>query len=82
MFCWANCLCPVPRQDQPAHRGRGHIGFPDVSRVVQKEGLKANPRSFLLWHAIGANTGGQIGSVMAASVLLALLAGMGFLPTP
>ena len=39
---------------------------------------KANPRNFLLWHAIGANTGEQIGSVMAASVLLAIMKGMGY----
>ena len=38
--------------------------------------------SFSLWHAIGANTGGQIGSVMAAAVMLAIMAGMGILPTP
>ncbi len=54
----------------------GTSAFPMSARVVQKEGQRANPRSFLLWHAIGANTGGQIGSVMAASVLLAVLAGL------
>ena len=59
----------------------GTSAFPMSSRVVQKEGQKANPRSFLLWHAVGANTGGQIGSVMAASVLLAVLAGLGVPPT-
>jgi len=58
----------------------GTSAFPMSARVVQKEGQKANPRSFLLWHAIGANTGGQIGSVMAASVMLAILAGMGITP--
>jgi len=58
----------------------GTSAFPMSSRVVQKEGQKANPKSFLLWHAVGANTGGQIGSVMAASVMLAILAGMHILP--
>jgi oxaloacetate decarboxylase beta subunit len=58
----------------------GTSAFPMSARVVQKEGQRANPRSFLLWHAIGANTGGQIGSVMAASVMLAILAGMGITP--
>jgi sodium ion-translocating decarboxylase beta subunit len=58
----------------------GTSAFPMSSRVVQKEGQKANPRSFLLWHAVGANTGGQIGSVMAAAVILAILAGMHILP--
>ncbi len=58
----------------------GTSAFPMSSRVVQKEGQRANPRSFLLWHAIGANTGGQIGSVMAASVMLSIMAGMGIAP--
>jgi carboxybiotin decarboxylase len=54
----------------------GTSAFPMSARVVQKEGQKANPRSFLLFHAIGANTGGQIGSVMAAAVMLAIMAGL------
>ena len=58
----------------------GTSAFPMSARVVQKEGQKANPRNFLLWHAIGANTGGQIGSVMAAAVMLAIMAGMGLMP--
>jgi Na+-transporting methylmalonyl-CoA/oxaloacetate decarboxylase beta subunit len=52
----------------------GTSAFPMSARVVQKEGQKANPRSFLLFHAIGANTGGQIGSVMAAAAMLAIMA--------
>ncbi len=59
----------------------GTSAFPMSARVVQREGQRANPRSFLLWHAVGANTGGQIGSVMAASVLLAVLAGLHVMPT-
>jgi oxaloacetate decarboxylase beta subunit len=55
----------------------GTSAFPMSSRVVQREGNKANPRCFLLWHAVGANTGGQIGSVMAAAVMLAIMHGMG-----
>lgn len=55
----------------------GTSAFPMSSRVVQREGQKANPRSFLLWHAIGANTGGQVGSVMAAAVMLAIMSGIG-----
>lgn len=51
----------------------GTSAFPMSSRVVQREGQRANPKCFLLWHAVGANTGGQIGSVMAAAVMLAIL---------
>jgi Na+-transporting methylmalonyl-CoA/oxaloacetate decarboxylase beta subunit len=58
----------------------GTSAFPMSARVVQREGQRANPRSFLLFHAIGANTGGQIGSVMAAAVMLAILSGMGIQP--
>lgn len=58
----------------------GISAFPMSARVVQREGQKANPRNFLLWHAIGANTGGQIGSVIAAAVILAVLAGLGIQP--
>lgn len=56
----------------------GTSAFPMSARVVQREGQKANPRSFLLYHAIGANTGGQIGSVMAAAVMIAIMTGMGY----
>ncbi|MFA5308274.1 MAG: sodium ion-translocating decarboxylase subunit beta [Dehalococcoidales bacterium] len=58
----------------------GTSAFPMSARVVQREGQKANPRSFLLWHAVGANTGGQIGSVMAAAVMLAVMSGLGIGP--
>jgi oxaloacetate decarboxylase beta subunit len=60
----------------------GTSAFPMSARVVQREGQKANPRSFLLFHAVGANTGGQIGSVMAAAVMLAVMSGMGIAPLP
>ncbi len=71
-------MCAVTKgRINPLVGAAGTSAFPMSARVVQKEGQKANPRSFLLWHAIGANTGGQIGSVMAASVLLAILKGLG-----
>jgi oxaloacetate decarboxylase beta subunit len=34
-------------------------------------------KNYLLMHAMGANTGGQIGSVMAAAIMLSVLKGMG-----
>ena len=55
----------------------GISAFPMSARVVQKEGQKWNKRSFLLMHAMGANAGGQVGSVMAAAVMLSVLKGMG-----
>ncbi len=58
----------------------GTSAFPMSSRVVQREGQRANKKNWLLFHAIGANTGGQIGSVMAAAVMLAIMAGLGMGP--
>ncbi len=55
----------------------GISAFPMSARVVQIEGQRANKRNYLLMHAMGANTGGQIGSVLAASIMLSLLKGMG-----
>jgi oxaloacetate decarboxylase beta subunit len=55
----------------------GISAFPMSARVVQVEGQKANKKSYLLMHAMGANTGAQIGSVLAAAIMLSLLKGMG-----
>jgi sodium ion-translocating decarboxylase beta subunit len=57
----------------------GISAFPMAARVVQKEGLKYNKRSYLLMHAMGANAAGQVGSVIAAAVMLSVLAGMGII---
>jgi len=57
----------------------GISAYPMAARIVQSEGLKVNHQNHLLMHAMGANTGGQIGSVMAASIMLAILKGMGMI---
>ncbi|MBE2214326.1 MAG: sodium ion-translocating decarboxylase subunit beta [Opitutaceae bacterium] len=58
----------------------GISAYPMAARLVQTEGQKANKHNFLLMHAMGANTGGQIGSVMAAAIMLAVLKGLGVIP--
>lgn len=50
----------------------GVSAVPMAARVSQVEGQKANPRNFLLMHAMGPNVAGVIGSAVAAGVLLAL----------
>ena len=57
----------------------GISAYPMAARIVQSEGLKANHQNHLLMNAMGANTGGQIGSVMAASIMLAILKGLGMI---
>ena len=48
----------------------GVSAVPMAARVAQVEGQKANPRNFLLMHAMGPNVAGVIGSAVAAGVLL------------
>ena len=55
----------------------GISAYPMSARVVQLEGRKYDDKNWLLMHAMGANTGGQIGSVMAAAIMLSVLKGMG-----
>jgi oxaloacetate decarboxylase beta subunit len=50
----------------------GVSAVPMAARVSQVEGQKANPKSFLLMHAMGPNVAGVIGSAVAAGVLLSL----------
>jgi carboxybiotin decarboxylase len=57
----------------------GISAYPMAARVVQGEGWRADKKNYLLMHAMGANTGGQIGSVMAAAIMLAVLKGMGLI---
>lgn len=55
----------------------GISAFPMAARVAQIEGQKHNRKNYLLMHAMGANTGGQIGSIMAAAIILSLMKGLG-----
>jgi len=57
----------------------GISAFPMAARVVQAQGLRYDKRNHLLMHAAGANAGGQIGSVVAAAVMLSVLKGMGMI---
>ena len=49
----------------------GVSAVPMAARVSQVEGQRANPKNFLLMHAMGPNVAGVIGSAVAAGVLLA-----------
>jgi oxaloacetate decarboxylase beta subunit len=48
----------------------GVSAVPMAARVSQKVGQEANPRNFLLMHAMGPNVAGVIGSAIAAGMLL------------
>ena len=53
----------------------GISAFPMSARVVHKLGLEEDNQNFLLMHAVGVNVSGQIASVIAGGLILALLAG-------
>jgi sodium ion-translocating decarboxylase beta subunit len=51
----------------------GVSAIPMSARVVQKMGQKANPRNFLLMHAMGPNMAGAIATSVVAGILLGML---------
>jgi sodium ion-translocating decarboxylase beta subunit len=51
----------------------GISAFPMSARIVQRVGQEYDFENFLLMHAMGANTAGQLGSVVAGGVVLAML---------
>lgn len=51
----------------------GISAFPMSARVVHKLGLKEDIQNYLLMHAIGVNVSGQIASVIAGGLILALI---------
>jgi sodium ion-translocating decarboxylase beta subunit len=51
----------------------GVSAVPMAARVVQRMGQQANPRNFLLMHAMGPNIAGVIGTATAAGIFLGML---------
>jgi sodium ion-translocating decarboxylase beta subunit len=51
----------------------GVSAVPMSARVVQVMGQKANPRNFLLMHAMGPNVAGAIGAAIAGGVFLGMI---------
>ncbi len=51
----------------------GISAFPMAGRLAAKMANEEDPNNFILMHAMGANTAGQLGSVIAGGVLLAVV---------
>lgn len=64
------------RTINPLIGAAGISAFPMAGRLVAKVAQDEDFENFLLMHAMGANTAGQLGSVMAGGILLALMAGI------
>lgn len=54
----------------------GISAFPMAGRLAAKMASEEDPDNYILMHAMGANTAGQLGSVIAGGVLLALVGGL------
>ncbi len=67
LMCWLS-----GGKINPLIGSAGVSAVPMAARVSQIEGQKANPKNFLLMHAMGPNVAGVIGSAVAAGVFLAL----------
>ncbi len=63
----------LKKKINPMVGAAGISAFPMSARVIHKMGQKEDPSNFLLMHAISANVAGQIGSVIAGGLILALL---------
>src|SRR5512134_663985 len=51
----------------------GISAFPMAGRLAAKVASDEDPDNFILMHAMGANTAGQLGSVIAGGILLAIV---------
>jgi oxaloacetate decarboxylase beta subunit len=54
----------------------GISAFPMAGRLAAKVANDEDPDNFILMHAMGANTAGQLGSVIAGGILLAIVSKM------
>jgi len=62
------------RRINPLIGASGISAFPMSAGVVQRVGQDEDVSNFLLMHAMGSNTAGQLASVVAGGAILALLA--------
>ncbi|MDL2229239.1 sodium ion-translocating decarboxylase subunit beta [Treponema sp. OttesenSCG-928-L16] len=51
----------------------GISAFPMSARVVQRLATQEDPNTFVIMHAVSANVSGQLGSVIAGGIVLALV---------
>ncbi len=68
-----NVFLPEGKKINPMIGACGISAFPMSARVIHNMGQKEDPFNFLLMHAVSANVGGQIGSVIAGGLILALI---------
>lgn len=68
----------VKKKYNPMVGAAGISAFPMSARVIQRLAKEEDPTNFVLMQAVSANVAGQIGSIIAGSVIVALLSRGGF----
>jgi oxaloacetate decarboxylase beta subunit len=68
-----NLFLPARRKVNPMIGAAGISAFPMSGRVVQRMAAKEDPTNFILMQAMSANVAGQLGSVVAGSMVLAIV---------
>jgi sodium ion-translocating decarboxylase beta subunit len=63
----------LKKKINPMIGASGISAFPMSARVIHTMGLKEDPSNYLLMYAVSANVSGQIGSVLAGGLILALV---------
>lgn len=63
----------VKEKINPMVGAAGISAFPMSARIVQKMAKKEDPTNFILMQAVGANVAGQLGSIVAGGMVLALV---------
>ena len=76
-ICFGKLLALATRgKVNPLVGAAGISAFPMSGRLVQRVAQEEDFTNHVLMHAMGANTAGQLGSVIAGGVLLALVTGV------
>ncbi|HPM74007.1 MAG TPA: sodium ion-translocating decarboxylase subunit beta, partial [Spirochaetales bacterium] len=68
-----NLFLPKDRKVNPMIGACGISAFPMSARVVQKMAASEERGNIILMHAIGSNVSGQLGSIVAGGMVLALV---------
>jgi len=72
---WAVQIANLFRKEKinPLIGAAGVSAIPMAARVTQLEGQKANPRNFLLMHAMGPNMAGAIATSVVAGIFISMV---------
>jgi oxaloacetate decarboxylase beta subunit len=63
----------LKKKVNPMVGAAGISAFPMSARVIQRMAQKEDPSNFILMHAVSANVAGQLGSIIAGGLILALV---------